>query len=246
MAKLVAIASAKGGVGKTTLLLNLGTALTLFGRSTLVVDGNIEAPALSLHLGVGHISPTLLEVVTGDAPLSEAVFQHQSGLKVVAAKLPSSQEQPEWRELAKGLKQHADIVLLDCANNIDDSLAEAIDAAILVTTPDLPAVSATLVTARKLRQAKTKILGVVLNRVHNDNAEMHPYDVKQMLEAPLLGVIPEDANVRKSLRIGHPVLHTHPDTPASTHFKKIAAHMLGQSYQTDLAPKKEPWYKWFI
>ena len=95
MGKLIAIASAKGGVGKTTILLNLGTALTLFGKNTLVLDANLETPALSLHLGVAHISPTISEVLTNETPLSEAIFRHQSGLNVIVANLTSTVENPE-------------------------------------------------------------------------------------------------------------------------------------------------------
>jgi len=245
MTKLIAVASAKGGVGKTTILLNLGTALTLFGRNTLIVDGNVATPALAIHLGVGHLFPTLSEVLSGEIPLSEAIFQHQTGLKTITANLQTKPQKLTWGEILLDLKQRADLVLMDTPTQLEEEIRKNVDAAILVTTPDLPAVAGTLKTAQQFRKSKIPIIGVIINRVNNDHAEMHQQDIKQMLEVPLLGSIPEDDNVRRSLKIGHPVVHAYPGAPASVRFKQIAAQVLGQKYETPLKKKHELWYKWF-
>ncbi len=51
MTKYLVIASGKGGVGKTTSALNIGAALTDFGRDVIVVDANLSKPNIGLHLG---------------------------------------------------------------------------------------------------------------------------------------------------------------------------------------------------
>lgn len=243
MGKFIAIASAKGGVGKTTTVLNLGTALTLFGRTTLVVDGDLDNPCLSLHLGVGHISPTISEVMSGEIPLSEAVFRHQSGLYVTAARL-HEEITPNWSRL-KDLKKMADFVFVDTSSRLDNELLDLIDMVLLVTSPDLPAIAATLKTIRKVSDQGVEIIGVIVNRRHNDVTELSLYDVRQLLEVPILGYIPDDIHVRKSLKISHPVVFLYPDAPSSVGYKKIAAHLLGQSYETHLDKQEESWYKWF-
>ena len=243
MGKLIAIASAKGGVGKTTILLNLGTALTLFGKNTLILDANLETPALSLHLGVAHISPTISEVLTNETPLSEAIFQHQSGLNVIAANLTSTVENPEWDNVLPKLKQTADLILIDTPTSINNNILKKVDDAILVTSPDLPAVAATLKTAKKLRNENINIIGTIINRCSNDNTEMSQFDIKQMLNTAIIGFVPDDKKLKKSLKIAHPLVYTDPDSPASISFKKIAANLLGQTYKINLKQEK-PWYKW--
>jgi len=166
-------------------------------------------------------------------------------LYVIAANLNNSQKTPEWGKVTERLKTAADIVLFDTSVKIDHHLLENLDGAIVITTPDLPAVAATLKTCAELKEKNIPILGAIVNRVNNDNLEMDIFEIRNMLEVPLLGIVPEDPYIKKSLKLAHPVVHTHPDAPSSISFKKIAAHLLGQTYEIGLQPKKQNWYKWF-
>ena len=59
MTRFIAIASGKGGTGKTTTAINLGTAMTEFGREVIVLDANVSKPNVSLHLGTPKLKFTL-------------------------------------------------------------------------------------------------------------------------------------------------------------------------------------------
>ncbi|MEK6917071.1 MAG: AAA family ATPase, partial [Nanoarchaeota archaeon] len=85
MTKFIVIASSKGGVGKTTTAINLGTALTLFGRNVVVVDCNFSTPNVSIYLGSPQVPVTLQDVMKEGKHISEALYMHSHGLKIIPA-----------------------------------------------------------------------------------------------------------------------------------------------------------------
>ena len=52
MTKIISVLSGKGGVGKTTMITNLATALANKGKKVIVIDANVTAPNLAIHLGI--------------------------------------------------------------------------------------------------------------------------------------------------------------------------------------------------
>ena len=72
--KTIGIVSLKGGVGKTSSVVALGAALAKIGKKVLLVDGNLSAPNLALHLK--HLTPgeTLHHVLRGEANLKQAIY----------------------------------------------------------------------------------------------------------------------------------------------------------------------------
>ena len=95
-------------------------------------------------------------------------------------------------------------------------------------------------------QNNIPIIGTIINKKSGDNTEMHNYDIKQLLETPVIGSIPADKEIKRSVKLAHPVVHANPNAPSSINFKKIASHLLGQSYKTNLQPKKQTFSQWFI
>jgi septum site-determining protein MinD len=80
---------------------------------------------------------------------------------------------------------------------------------------------------------KKKVLGVIITRVRKDNIELNPEIVKDMLETNILGMIPEDINVKRSLNRKDAVVHTHPQSNASRAYKEIAARMVNAEYDSN-------------
>src|SRR3990167_10592510 len=85
MTRVIACLGGKGGVGKTTLVANLGTAMAELGANVLAVDSNLTTPNLGFHLGVPLYPKTLHDVLKGEASLEETIYAHPSGLKVIPA-----------------------------------------------------------------------------------------------------------------------------------------------------------------
>src|SRR3989344_3729009 len=95
MSKVIVITSGKGGVGKTTSAINLGAALNYFDQDVLIVDANLATPDIGLHLGAPIVPVTLNHVLAGKAELGEAIYEHDSGTKI----LPSSISLKEMKKI---------------------------------------------------------------------------------------------------------------------------------------------------
>jgi len=238
MTKFIVIASGKGGVGKTTTALNLGTALTDFGRDVIVVDGNITKPDIGLHLGKHNLPSSLHEVLKGKKNIREIIYLHPSGLKVIPTSMSNFDMQDvEVQKLAESLKELdgiTEIVLIDAASGLHDEAIAALKAAdevILVTTPDILSVTDCLKTAHLARKLGKKIIGVIINRQEGHHSELKPRNIELMLEAKVIGIIPEDKNLKEALQLKHPVVYSHPESPSSINFKKVAAYLIGTTYE---------------
>ena len=87
MTRVIVCAGGKGGTGKTTTSINLGAALNYFGKRVTIIDANLTTPNVGLHLGVPIVPVTLHDVLKGRSDISEAVYLHKSGTRVVPASI---------------------------------------------------------------------------------------------------------------------------------------------------------------
>ncbi len=107
------------------------------------------------------------------------------------------------------------------------------DELIVVTNAEMPALTDALKAIKLAEQMKKTITGVIVTRVRKDYVEIQPETVKEMLEVPILGMVPEDFCVQKSLSMKDAVVHTHPKSNASRAYKEIAARLLDVKYDSD-------------
>ena len=237
MAKLFVVTSGKGGVGKTTTAINLGAALNYLNQDVIVVDANMETPNVGLHLGAPIVPVTLNHVLSGKASLGEAIYEHASGTKI----LPSSLSLKDIRktgydnfcDVAKKLKRVSDYIIVDSPAGIGEDVSTIIgacDEVIVVTNPELPAVTDALKVSKIARELDKEIRGVIITRVKRVKSEMPSANIKDMVEAPIIGVIPEDISIQQALVMKDAVFHTHPKSKAARAYKEIASRLIGKSY----------------
>jgi septum site-determining protein MinD len=248
MSKIIVITSGKGGVGKTTTAINLGAAMNYFGKDVLVIDGNLSTPNVGIHLNSPEVPINLNHVLMGKAEPREAVYEHESGLKV----MPSSLSIKELRKVKperisnfkKDFKNISEYIVVDSAAGLGDETIAAIELAdelIIITNAEMPALTDALKTIKLAEQMKRPIMGVIVTRVRKDNVEMSPETVRDMLETPILGMIPEDMNVKRSLNQKDAVVHTHPKSNASRAYKEIAARIVNAEYDSN--KDRHPFWK---
>ncbi|MEK6858477.1 MAG: cell division ATPase MinD [Nanoarchaeota archaeon] len=238
MAKLIAVISGKGGVGKTTTAINLGAALNSFGKEVIVLDANLTTPNVGLHLGAPIVPINLNHVLLGKAKIGDALYEHESGTKIVPSSLSVKElrrlNHRKLRDVGKSLRRMADFVLYDSAAGLGEeavSSMEAADELIIVTNPEIPAVTDALKTSKLAEELGKPILGVIVTRVKNSKTEMPLSNIREMLDLPILGVIPEDKNMQAALSQKDALIHTHPRSKATLAYKRIAAKMAGVSYE---------------
>ncbi len=246
MTRYIAIASGKGGAGKTTVALNLGLGLTNFGRDTIVVDANFQTPHIGLHLGSPVNPVSLNDVLKGNKHITEAIYKHSSGLKIVPLTIAVDDlgyaEISKLKEALEGLRNRCETVLLDSPAGFGrevDEIFKACDNVILIATPDLISVTDALKTKVRAEKFGAKALGVIINKTRKDKIEMNFKNIESMLGIPILEVIHEDDDIRHALHMKHPVTYSHQDSKVSVQFKKLAAKLLGQTYVDHIEDKKQ-------
>lgn len=238
MTKVLAVVSGKGGVGKTTLTVNLAMALQQLGKNVLIVDSNFTTPNVSLHLGMHKARNTLHDVLSGKVKLDDAVYMHtNTGLRIIPSGISTSHLKTKFKKKFSNtilnLIGATDVVLIDAAAGLGKDVKEVIESAdevILVTSPDMPSLTDALRTISVAKELGVKTVGVIVNRVTGKNFEIHPKNVQEFLEAPVIGVIPEDHSVKQAISLNYPVVYSHPDSIASKQIKRIASKLANKPY----------------
>jgi septum site-determining protein MinD len=240
MKKMIVITSGKGGVGKTTTAINLGAAMNYFGKDVLIIDGNLTTPNIGIHLNSPEVPINLNHILVGKADAFEAVYEHESGMKIIPSSLSIkdlNKINPEKiKEFKDDFKKISDYIIVDSAAGLGNealSLIKMADELIIVTNPEMPAITDALKAVKIAEKMKKPVLGVIVTRVRKNDIEMQPENVKEMLETPILGMIPEDLSVQKSLSMKDAVVHTHPKSKAARAYKEIAARLLEVPYDSD-------------
>jgi septum site-determining protein MinD len=234
--RTIGIISGKGGVGKTTLVANLGVALSRFNRKVTLVDCNITTSHLGFCFGLFYYDKTLNHVLRKEAFLKDATYPHPSGVSIIPASLEIEQLAGfDVNELKSsiGSISDADIVLLDSAPGFGREAMSVLNAStevMFTTTPHMNAVADVVRGLKIIRQMDVVPTGIVLNMTRGISHELSAKDVQQLTGLPVIAEIPFDINVQRSLDIGVPTLLYRSSTPASIEIMKLASVILGECY----------------
>jgi len=238
MAKLITITSGKGGVGKTTTAINLGAALNGFGKDVIILDANLTTPNIGLHLGAPIVPVSLNHVLLGKAKIVDAIYEHESGTKIIPSSLSVKElrrlDHSKLKDVGKKLRKMADYVIYDSAAGLGEEAIAAMesgDELIIVTNPEIPAVTDALKTSKVIEQLGKQVKGVIVTRVRGVKSEMPIANIQDMLELPVIGVIPEDKNVQNALVLKNALVHTHPRSKAARAYREVAAKIIGLNYK---------------
>ena len=239
--KTIAIVSAKGGVGKTTTAINLAMALNHFGKDTTLVDANLITPNVGVYLGVPILPVTLHDAVRGKKSVSDAIYLHKSGTKIVPASIAFQDikriNYDHIPDTIEDLRGSSELILLDTPAGLAKETInplKAADEVLIVTTPEMPAITDALKTIKLCEEMKKKILGIVVSKTNSKNADIPIKDIEAMLEIPVIAIIPEDRSVKFSQAKKDAVIHTHPTSAAAIQYKKLAAELLGENYEEEI------------
>ena len=250
-ARVIAITSGKGGVGKTNVVAGLAIALAEQGQRVVVMDADFGLANLDILLG---LSPkyTLEHVLRGEKVIEEILLEGPKGIRIIPAssgiqELTRLDTMSELR-LVQGLQrvaETADWLLIDTAAGIHDSVLKLLMAAqevILVATPEPTSLvdAYAMVKVLHLRDAN-KLLWLLVNNGQSADEAQETVDQLQAVTARflgkqlrVLGMIPNDPHLLQAVRQQRGVVELFPHCPASQAFQALARQLLGQvSVQPD-------------
>ena len=238
MGKLVVVSSGKGGAGKTTTSVNLASALSKQGKKVILLDGNLTTPNVGLHLGLTKFPVTLNDVIKGEASLTDAVYIHPLGFKLVPGSLSvrsfSEINSRKLRKLLEDLKDMADFVIVDSAAGLGNesiSVLKNADEILLVTNPELPAVTDAFKVVTLSKEIGIPVKGVILNKVRRDNFDLGFKAIESLLETPITAVIDEDKSMRNAVYKKKPLVHIRPKSQTSKRYHDLANRVHSGEYQ---------------
>jgi septum site-determining protein MinD len=193
MAKIYAIVSGKGGVGKTTTTINLGTSMKKLGEDVTIIDGNITTPNVGIHLGAPIVPTSLNHVLSNQAKLEDAIYEHESGTKIIPSSLSLKETETvdykRFPDVVKRLRKLTNHILVDCAAGLGGEAKSGIliaDELIIVTNPEMSAVTDALKTIKLAEEMNKPVRGVIITRFRGARTEMPISNIKDMLESPII------------------------------------------------------------
>ncbi|QLC33703.1 P-loop NTPase [Halarchaeum sp. CBA1220] len=234
MVEAFAVASGKGGTGKTTSTLALGLALAEEYDVT-VVDADTGMANLLFHAGLEDAPVTLhdLLLTDSDAAVADARYE-RFGLTVVPCGTDLAgfrdADPTRLRDVVAELAADTDVLLLDspAALGSPASVLPIVlaDRTILVTQPTIPALSDALKVQEYAASYGTGVAGVLFNKVRpEDGIDAIAPKAERYFEGPVVGTVPDDDAARAARRAGDPLLAYAPDSPAARAYRDAAANI---------------------
>jgi len=231
MGQVMVVTSGKGGTGKTSLCAGIASGLSQQSRRVLCIDMDVGLRNLDLALGMTATVP-FTEVTAGRVPL-DAAPSHPGlpGLKLLTAPMSTAAvEDASFAQLLTQARERFDWVLLDAPAGIGDGFRRAArdaDRALIVALADPASLRDAGHTAQLLRQMGLQKLHLAVNRVSRKfykqiNTTID--DVMDRVGLPLLGLVPEDANVVLAAVSGEPLLR-YSDRGAAEACSRIARRL---------------------
>jgi septum site-determining protein MinD len=258
MSKVLVVTSGKGGVGKTTSSASLGAALAKTGQSVVLIDFDVGLRNLDLVMGTERrVVFDLVNVVQGDAKLAQALIRDKR--VDTLSMLPASQtrdkdaltEEGVGRIIAE-LREKFDWIICDSPAGIEKGAMMAMrfaDIAVVVTNPEVSSV-----------RDSDRIIGMLDSKTqHAENGnklEKHLLltrfdparaargemlkveDVLEILAIPLLGIIPESAEVLTASNMGCPVTLNSPESAPARAYVEAARRLLGEKVEVTMPSER--------
>ena len=251
----IAVGSGKGGVGKSTVSVNIAVALAQSGARVGLMDADIYGPNIPTMLGVEKLPP----------PQGPRLIPAQAyGIKMISMGLLVKPGQPLiWRGpmLNSAIRQflsdvewgELDYLIIDLPPGTGDaalSLAQALplSGAVIVTLPQLVSLEDAGRGLNMFRTLEVPILGIIENMSYLDLPDGTRMDLfgsgggeqlAQATQANFLGKVPIDQNVRIGGDSGKPIVASHPDSPVAKALTDVAQRIAAQVSVAALSTKND-------
>lgn len=238
MTRVIAIVSGKGGVGKTTLSINLAYALAKnFKKRVLLIDGNITTSHIGLSLGVTKAATMLNDMLRNDLTSFEPYRYEENFDLLLSAVSPRSLENVEISKLP-GLVEKLnslgyDFILLDTAPGLGKEAIEAIRASrevLFITNPLTPNAIDIIRVSELCSELMITSIGLVLNMVRRKPYELTAFEIERFVNVPVIGEIPFDKKVLIALAAKKTFMELFPNAKISRAVNMLCSIITGERF----------------
>jgi flagellar biosynthesis protein FlhG len=241
--RIITISSGKGGVGKTSLAVNLAIALSKKGKKVMIMDADLGMANVDIMLGLVP-RYTLYDVLQGEKTLSEIIIEGCEGVNIIPgcsgifdmANVPRLHKEGLIKEL-DSYAQEMDFILIDTGAGISSivlGFIAAADDVVIVITPEPTSITdgygiIKILSQFKLHHKVYLVVNMAANiREANDSACKIEAVAKKYLDIKInrLGVINTDNTVKKAIKEMNPFIIGYPKSQASRDVMQIADNIL--------------------
>ncbi len=238
--RVLTVFSPKGGVGKTTMAVNLGVALSATGSKVCVVDLDLAFGdvAITMQLIPEH---TIAEAAESEEELDFSLLQtllthHTSGLSILAAPThPEGRDRISSslvRRVIQNLRNNFDFIIIDTPPGFDDQVLGAFDETdecVIIATLDVPTIKNTKVAIETLDLLNLVPHNrhLVLNRA-DEEVGLSPANVEEILGMKVSAALPSATAVASATNHGAPIVLSKPDHAVSKAINALARRMAGE------------------
>jgi flagellar biosynthesis protein FlhG len=237
--QVIAVTGGKGGTGKTSIAVNLATALAQMDRKVMLLDGDLGLANVDVLLGLAP-RYTLEHVLRGECALEEVILETGSGVRVVpsasgVARMAnlSPSEQRGIVQAFSNLRAPLHVLIVDTAAGMAEPVLQFCQAAqqVLVVLRDEPtsltdSYALIKVLSRERGVRRFRVVTNLARRVEDAHGVFRRLQrvSDRYLEVVLdhVGDIPEDLSLQRSIQAQRPVLEAFPSSPASKAFRTLA------------------------
>lgn len=237
--QVIALASGKGGVGRTTAAINIAVELRMDDVEVCLVDADIGMPNLGTQLSITH-DVTIHDVLAGTASVEDAVVERAPGFGVVIGDRSLDTlggiDPKALKDVCDELVARYEYVILDTGSGVSFETVyptRIADELVLVTTDEPAAVDDTQRTADITRAENTPIRGVLVSRT---DGAADANAIATRLRTTLLGTVPMDPVVAESTAEGKPLALYAPESPPRESYRAIATALVDTVTDTPPQP----------
>lgn len=252
MGRIIIVASGKGGTGKTTLTSHLGAMLADCGHLTALVDADAGFRNLDIALGMeSNVVYDYSDYINGKSNLDDVLVKSSEleNLYFVAAPQSASTtdfDEKKTKEFWEKLKGRFEFVLADAPAGMGDGFmfaAQYADEAIIVALAETSSLRDADRVITELEDIGVQTIRLVINRMNGQLVEqkilMNVDDCMDVLAIPMLGIVPDDNAVVKSMAEGKPLM-SGVGCCAAVAFRNIVMRLLGNQVPImDFSLKKQ-------